>query len=167
MAFNLRLERIVLQPLQHFVKVNKDCKLLKLDVLPGTNLRGTSWRARNDFNIDRIDPRHETRLIHGTSRIRFSSLPDRFQSIVPAGDNCLAWPMHKTRRDGGRDAQEEMRIWHCNGPGLLSMSGRCRYVEAKVVLDVQTWMCGDAKIRNECVCNTFDTSAMPGIAIIA
>lgn len=31
------------------------------------------------------------------------------------------------------------------------MSGGCRYVEAEVVFDVQTGMCGDVEIRNECV----------------
>lgn len=59
--------------------------------------------------------------------------------------------MHETRRDGGRDTQEKVRIWHSNGPGLLGMSGGCRYVEAEVVFDVQTGMCGDVEIRNECV----------------
>ena len=27
----------------------------------------------------------------------------------------------------------------------------CRYIKAEVVLDVQTGMCGDIEIRNECV----------------
>lgn len=57
--------------------------------------------------------------------------------------------MHETRGDGGRDTQEEVRIGHSDGPGLLRMSGRCRDVEAHVVLDVQTGMGGDIEIHNK------------------
>lgn len=31
------------------------------------------------------------------------------------------------------------------------MSWRCRYVEAEMAIDIQTGMCGDVEIRNECV----------------
>lgn len=59
--------------------------------------------------------------------------------------------MHETRRDGGRDAQEKVRIRHGNCPGLLCMCGGCRYVEAEMVLDVQIRMGGDIEVHNECV----------------
>lgn len=131
--------------------MNKNSNLLEFDILPRANFRSTSWWTRNDFNFNRVDPRYETRLIDWTSRIRFSSRSSGFKSTVPARNNSLAGPMHETRRDGWRDAQEEVRIWYSNGPRLLSMSGRCRYVEAEVILDVQAGMCGDVEICNECV----------------
>ena len=80
----LPLEQITSQPLQHLLKMNKNAEFLKLDILPRTNFRGTPWRTRNDFDIDRIDSWYETRLIDRTSRIRFSGLSSRFQSIAPA-----------------------------------------------------------------------------------
>ena len=123
--------------------MNKYSNFLELNILPRANLRSTSWRTRNDFDFDRVDPRYKTRLIDWTSKIRFSSLSSRFKSIIPARNNSLAGPMHETRRDGWHDAQEKVRVWYGNGPGLLSMSRRCRYVEADVVLDVQAGMCSD------------------------
>lgn len=134
--------------------MNKDSKLFEFDVLPRANLRSTSWRTRNDFNFDGIDPRYETRLIDWTSGIRVSGLSSSFSSIIPARNNSLAGPMHEARRNSWRNAQEEVRIWYSDGSGLLSMSGRCSYVEAEVVLDVQAGMCGDVEIHNECICNT-------------
>ncbi len=123
--------------------MNKNSDLFELDILPRANLRSTSWRTRNDFDVDSVNPRYETRLIDWTSRIRFSSRSSGFKSTVPARNNSLAGPMHETRRDGWHDAQEEVGVWYSNGPGLLSMSRRCRYVKAEVVFDVQAGMCGD------------------------
>ena len=47
-----------------------------------------------------------------------------------------------------------MRIRHGNCPGLLSVSRRCRYVEAEMVLKIQIRMAGDVEVRNECVRST-------------
>ena len=132
--------------------MNKNGNLFELDILPGTNLRSASGRTCDDFNIDSVYPRYKTCFIDWTSRIRFSSLSSRFESVVSARNNCLAGPMHKTRRDRRHDAQEEVRVWHSNGPGLLSVSRRCRYIKAEVlVLDFQARMCGDVEVRNQCL----------------
>ena len=132
--------------------MNKNSNLLELDILPGANLRSASGRTCDDFNFDSVDPRYETRLKDWTSRIRLSSLSSRFKSVVSARNNSLAGPMHKTRRDRRHDAQEEVRVWYSNGSGLLSVSRRCRYIKAEVlILDFQARMCGDVEIRNQCL----------------
>ena len=70
--------------------------------------------------------------------------------------------MHKTRRGGGRDTQEKVRIRHGNGPGLLGVSRRRRYVKAEMVLNIQIRMGGDIEVRNECVRSTCYCSAKFG-----
>ena len=132
--------------------MDKNSNFLELDILPGANLRSASGRTCDDFNFDSVDPRYETRLKDWTSRIGLSSLSSRFKSVVSARNNGLAGPMHKTRRDRRHDAQEEVRVWYSDGPGLLSVSRRCRYIEAEMlVLDFQARMCGYVKVGNQCV----------------
>lgn len=81
---NLPLERVISQPLRHLLKVNKNAKLFKLNILPGTNFWGTPWRTRNHLNLNGIDSRYETCLVHQTPRVSFSSLSNGFQSTAPA-----------------------------------------------------------------------------------
>ena len=146
-----RMDPIIFPPLQHLLKMNKNANLFKLDILPGPNFRGPPRRTRNNLNFDRIHSRYEARLIDWIFRIRFSSLSSRFQSVVSARNNSLTRPMHETRRHRGLDTQEEVRIWQSNGPGLLSVSGGCCYIEAEVFFDIQTRMGGNVEVRNECV----------------